>query len=407
MANKYVDLSLTSPSGDGSESSPYGQDEWIGAVSANDVIYAKGEHVYTSAITLNDRVFFLKKWEVNNPWRIRSGDLGDVAQDIDFKYADLYDGIIVASTLHCNKLKDCYVNIENKADQWESIYENVSMVCRRSVTATGIETASANIDNGMYWSTIFSNEQKPIVGGPATSGIHNIYTNRISSADFFDTSHDTTSPLSAITYGFSLSADSEYSNSAAPEFSATDLTEFGLGAPNEYIPRWARNRIFYVNVDNTIAEGNGLSAEPYTYAQFVNFFNPSISLLGHVAGLSAIDNDVVYIKGFRDSGYTGYYNDAFLRPSSTISGDFIFKGWDVNETNGSPIFHSTSAFTFIYNTPTPGYLSATFEFKDFIFYNNDIFYLYESNELFHDYFITFKDCLFKLNNFQEYRYHPA
>lgn len=134
----------------------------------------------------------------------------------------------------------------------------------------------------------------------------------------------------------------------------------------------------YVNITDGASTGTGTQVSPYNYEQMVNFFNPDIVLNGDVAVTSAINGDIVNVKGQR---YTDLYSNimvSLFQIHDSLEGSISLRGWDI-ETQGSPVVYNDSAnyFSLIdrYDYLTSGTLNI--EIKDFIFESDNALYMYD------------------------------
>jgi len=97
---------------------------------------------------------------------------------------------------------------------------------------------------------------------------------------------------------------------------------------------------YYVNINSTVATGDGTQLTPFNYKQLVNFFNPTIEIDGEVVVTSASSGDVIKVAGAKTTDYATSPNTIkmFVSFHESLSGAFTIEGWDV-VNNGSPILY--------------------------------------------------------------------
>lgn len=340
MANVYVNLDLSAGGGVGTVGDPFDFQGFISAVSGatSNNYYMRGSNTLSANLDAGAN-FNISAWDVDTygPWRL---DCDSNNWDNSIQSTNLSNGILYnIGGGDIANVNNMVLDVVGSTEFYSSLYNNCTIVVDGSIEDPfSDQDISACIikDEGSNWY-------------PTTTDTVTLYDS-ISDAttfgDIFINGAGTVDDGGGNTFGYTLTSK--------PAFSATDLTEFQLGANNNlYGPEWAYSRSYYVDMTLTSGtSGTGTNSNPWNHLQLKNYCSPND--FGEVtATTTMLSGDNVYVKGIKEWNQTSDPGDysRFLVFSASSATEVDIQGWDVSNNGiwGADTWNYTNTLSEVFN----------------------------------------------------------
>ena len=230
----YGNLNLSGSGGSGTAADPWTKDNWIDNVPDGGKIRLMGSATYAANITSTKHIS-VGFWYGNGPWRINT------IHDINMGNTGFYGGIMVAGSLVCDYITDCWANLGYLLCQSTTVAMNRSTINMISAITSGVIQLNCSPSTDCIYgnNTIYYNAcTNPIIGANNLS-FGNISTDRVDFASLVMGTGNTDGG------GNSYSAIGGWDSAPnIPSWDNADVTVFTQGHPFAS-PLWSHTNDFH------------------------------------------------------------------------------------------------------------------------------------------------------------------